>query len=292
MARQESQHSYCASDLFIHWNVFLVASLSIIKSQQCTSYFVQFIQQFRKIYRTKKTINYPEGANRNELRCFWQYPRCSSSPWNGVPRVLYSKMSVRVGKGPLLHCNSPDLGYVEQLTTCRRRSKLMTSRHCGEETTKFLEIDSLGHFQKYTSMSSAGSWTALGQEASADHPSSEPRCAKTLVASEWVERPRSSSAAPGQPWWRSFASFQITCTVSWWLRAFGNGLRLHVALRKLIIWGLQGHPTSDRVRPAARVGPKQWLSGDWPVHDQLVTERNPSGAVATKRARAVTDVGS
>ena len=74
---------------------------------------------------------------------FWQYPMCSSSPWSGVPRVLYSwipQCRPRVGESPLLHCNCPDLGYVEQVTTCRRRSKLTTSWYCGEETAKFLEI--------------------------------------------------------------------------------------------------------------------------------------------------------
>ena len=40
-----------------------------MKSQQHTIYFVQFSQQVRKIYR-KNPMNYPEGANKNYLRCF------------------------------------------------------------------------------------------------------------------------------------------------------------------------------------------------------------------------------
>ena len=57
--------------LFIYWNVFLLASLSIMKSQQRTnSYFVQFCQQVWTIYRKQKTMNYPDGAKRNVLSCF------------------------------------------------------------------------------------------------------------------------------------------------------------------------------------------------------------------------------
>ena len=40
--------------LFIYWNVFLLASLSIMKSQQRNSYFVQFSQQYEKLTENPK----------------------------------------------------------------------------------------------------------------------------------------------------------------------------------------------------------------------------------------------
>ena len=88
--------------------------------------------------------------------------------------------------------------------------------------------DSQGHFLKYTSMSSAVSWTvsAPGQEASADHPSSVPRCARTLVASGWVGRPHSSSAALDRPWWRSILG-ERSCNSqpsTWWTPVLPTGL--------------------------------------------------------------------
>ena len=46
-----------ATYLFIHWNVFLLASFSIMKSQQRNSYSVQFLQQVREIYRKQKRNN-------------------------------------------------------------------------------------------------------------------------------------------------------------------------------------------------------------------------------------------
>ena len=135
---------------------------------------------------------------------FWQYPRCSSSPWIGVPRVLYSTMSAPRGRKPSFAL------WLSWPWVCRAGNDLSPSIEADDVLVLWrgdskVPGDSQRHFLKYTFMSSAGSWTetAFGQEASADHLSSEPRCARTLVASEWDERPRSSSAALDRPWWRS-----------------------------------------------------------------------------------------
>ena len=86
-------------------------------------------------------MNYPEGANRNDLRCFLTVSNVLFHHLGSECIGYYIQVcQSRVGESPLLHCHCPDLGYVKQVTTCRRRSKLTTSRHCGDRTAKFLEI--------------------------------------------------------------------------------------------------------------------------------------------------------
>ena len=90
-------------------------------------------------------MNYPEGlSNRNDFRCF-----LTVSKPQGVGHQLITLdwsasgiafQNVGPAWAKVLFCIVTMLGYVEQVPNCRRRSKLTTSRHCGEKTEKFLEI--------------------------------------------------------------------------------------------------------------------------------------------------------
>ena len=91
--------------IFIYWYVFLLASLSVMTSQQRNSYFVQFCQQYKKFTENPQKIKQKQWIIVKEQRemildVFWQYLRCSSSTWSGVPRVLYSTMSAPRGRKP------------------------------------------------------------------------------------------------------------------------------------------------------------------------------------------------
>ena len=201
-----------------------------MKSQQRTNnYFVQFCQQVWTIYRKQKRKQYVILTKQREMfwAVFWQYPRCSSSPWSEVPRVLYSIMSAPRGRKPSF------ASWLSWPWVRRAGNDLSLSIEVDDVPALWrgdsrVPGDSQGHFLKYISMSSAGSWTvsAPGQEASADHPSSVPRCATTLVASGWVGRPHSSSAALDRPWWRSILG-ERSCNSrpsTWWTPVLPSGL--------------------------------------------------------------------
>ena len=205
-----------------------MTSLPIMKSQQRTNYFVQFCQQVWTICGKQKKQWIILTEQREMIwAVFWHYPRCSSSPWSEVPRVMYSIVLAPRGRKPSF------ASWLSWPWVHRAGNDLSPSIEVDDVPVLWREDskapgDSHGHILKYTSMSSAGSGTvsAPGQEASADHPSSEPRCPKTMVASEWVERPRSSSAALGRPWWRSILG-ERSCSSqpsTWWTPVLPTGL--------------------------------------------------------------------
>ena len=85
-------------------------------------------------------MNYPKEQTEMISDVFDSIQGAGHHPGSECIRYCIPQCRSRVGESPLLHCYCPGLGYVKQVTTCHRRSKLTTSRHWGEKTAKFLEI--------------------------------------------------------------------------------------------------------------------------------------------------------